>query len=55
MPSLNGFGSPQRHTGSVAEPESELALLTKKFEQYQQFDKEKEKFHAVRTYAFVGA
>lgn len=49
MPSLNGFGSPERHTGSIAEPESELTVLAKKFEQYKLFDAEKSKFQAVHT------
>jgi hypothetical protein len=50
MPSLSGLGTPERKTGSVTEPESELAGLSRRFEQFQQFAAEKTKFEAVRAH-----
>jgi len=48
---INGFNShrstPDRNTGSVAEPESELAALSRRHNQFQQFDLEKNKFYDV--------
>jgi hypothetical protein len=54
-PYNNGFGGfqpgpspPDRTDGSVAAPESELSTLYRKFEQFQEYDLEKNKFINVR-------
>jgi hypothetical protein len=51
----NGYGglqpgphTPERNSGSVAAPESELGTLYRIHEQFQQYDLEKEQFINVR-------
>lgn len=51
MASKNPFslnGSPNRNTGSVAEPESEMAALHRRHDQYKLYDIQKASFVNVR-------